>query len=141
MMVSRAALDKSSRNTLFAASGNFPPLPAFRRGRGYDIRHRPLWVFAWIVYLWGVYQFSYSVLFPGKWSTCPLPEKGIKKKLFLCLLLLTSTSIETEARENRNSIVLGIEKMITEDIDLKQLGIRGGRTKADILDQLSSIYA
>lgn len=41
----------------------------------------------------------------------------------------------------RSDMRLFIEKMITEDIDLKQLGIRGGRTKADILDQLSIIYA
>ena len=34
-----------------------------------------------------------------------------------------------------------IEKMSTEDIDLKQLGIRGGKTKTDILSQLSSVYA
>ena len=40
----------------------------------------------------------------------------------------------------RSDMRLFIEKMITEDIDLKQLGIRGGRTKADILDQLSIIY-
>ena len=28
-----------------------------------------------------------------KEGTCPLPEKGTKKKLFLCLLLLTRTRV------------------------------------------------
>lgn len=41
----------------------------------------------------------------------------------------------------RLDMKLFIEKMGTEDIDLKQLGIRGNKTKADILYQLKKIYS
>ena len=44
-----------------------------------------------------------------KEGTCPLPEKGTKKKLFLCLLLLTSTQcglnpLKNDKKEAKNPL-------------------------------------